>query len=300
MIAIAESGSTKCEWIVLDKFGNVVESFRTQGFNPDFHSSKFVNETLNNCQEFTSLKTGITKVYFYGAGCSSKNLNDIILSGLQLVFTNATISVDHDLLAAACSLYKNEPIICGIIGTGSNSCFFDGENVFEEVPALGFVVGDEGGGGFFGKQLLADYFYKKLPNVIHTDFKKSFNDLSWSEARKNIYGNKHANVYCASFMPFIAKHKSEEYVKNIIRNGIAKFIDIHVKCFSNYNTNKVGFVGSIAYLFQDIVKEELEKQGFELSHIIRNPITELVEYHKTHKMKIAEKQIANQELNGAN
>lgn len=297
MIAIAESGSTKCEWVILNEEGKVVQNFRTQGFNPDFHSSEYVYNTLEICDDLLTLKNNINKVFFYGAGCSSSVLNEIIKSGLEKVFSNAEITVDHDLLAAACSLYQDEPIICGILGTGSNSCFFDGHKVYEEIPALGFVIGDEGGGGYFGKQLLADYFYRMLPEEIQTDFREQFN-LTWAEARKHIYGDIHANVYCASFMPFIAKYKETEYVKKMIHTGMAKFINAHVKCFDDYNTKKVGFVGSIAYIFQDIIKEELEKQGYELSHIIKSPIQELVEYHRRTNFKMVDKQKSDAILNG--
>jgi glucosamine kinase len=281
MIAIAESGSTKCEWVILNDEGLVESNFKTQGFNPDFHSTDFVAQTLSQCVDLYASKDKINCVYFYGASCSSTKLNKRIKDGLQQTFRNAKIMVDHDLLAAAYSLYEGVPLITCIIGTGSNSCYFDGENLSEEVPALGFIIGDEAGGGYYGKQLIADYFYNKLPDKIQKDFKHTYG-LTWGEAREKIYGNVHANVYLASFMPFIAKHRQEKYVIDLMRRGFAKFIEVHVGCFSDKTTKQVGFVGSIAFIFKDILIEELTKQGFKAGKIIKSPINELVNYHRNY------------------
>jgi len=281
MIAIAESGSTKCEWVILSGHGQMVTSFKTQGFNPDFHDTNFVAKTLGDCQELSEVKKEVNQVYFYGASCSSPSLNKIISDGLAMVYTNADISVDHDLLAAAYSLYEGEPLITCILGTGSNSCYFDGEKVTERVPALGFVVGDEAGGGFYGKRLISEYFYKMLPGEIQDDFTKTYH-LTWGEARTKIYGNIHANVYLASFMPFVAKHKDHPYMNAIIREGIARFIKVHVGCYSEFKNCKVGFVGSISFVLKDIIADELEKQGFEAGKIIKSPIQELVNYHRNY------------------
>ncbi|MFT6165502.1 MAG: N-acetylglucosamine kinase-like BadF-type ATPase [Vicingaceae bacterium] len=281
MIAIAESGSTKCEWVILNDEGLVESNFKTQGFNPDFHSTEYVANTLSQCVDLFASKDKINNVYFYGASCSSPKLKKRIVDGLAQVFRNAEIVVDHDLLAAAYSLYEGEPLISCIIGTGSNSCYFDGENLTEKVPALGFVMGDEAGGGYFGKQLLSDFFYKRLPKSIQDDFEATYH-LTWGEAREKIYGNIHANVYLASFMPFIAKHKQEKYIIDLLSHGFAKFIDIHVGCFSENKSKQVGFVGSLAFIFKDILIDELKKQGYKAGKIIKSPINELVNYHRNY------------------
>ncbi len=295
MIAIAESGSTKTEWVVLNQTGEKHCQFKTQGFNPDFHNSNFIHQTLNQSYDLFSIKEKINQVYFYGASCSSESLNKIVIDGLKPVFPNAKIEIDHDLTAAAYALYEGEPIITCILGTGSNSAYFDGEKIIEEVPALGFIIGDEAGGGYFGKRLIAEYFYKNLPKKIQEDFTKTF-QLSWDDARKKIYGNIHANVYLASFMPFVAKYKDDKFIQGIIREGIAKFIQVHVCCFKQYGKCKVGFVGSIASIFQDIIAEELFNQGFEYGKIIKSPIDELVEYHKNYKNLIPSNHL---KLNGS-
>lgn len=282
MIAIAESGSTKCDWALLNEQGTVVKEFKTQGFNPYFHSTAFVSDTLQQCEDVKAIREEITTLYFYGAGCSSPELNDMILRGLEEVFTNAEISVDHDLVAAAYSLYEGEPVICCIIGTGSNSCFFDGESVSELVPALGFILGDEASGSYYGKKLLADFFYQRLPSEMYHDFKERYG-LTWSDTLNKIYSNVHANVYLASFMRFIADHKENPYVKEMIREGMARFIDIHVTHFPEFHKYKVGFVGSIAFLFEDILREELEKRDCQPGRIIKHPVQNLIDYHIRHK-----------------
>lgn len=292
MIAIAESGSTKCEWVILDDLGQIKQKIKTQGFNPDFHNKEYVEKTLNACDDFACIKNDISHLYFYGAGCSSAYLNQVIKDGLVQVFRNAAVEVDHDLLASAYSLYHGKPVICCILGTGSNSAYFDGKILKEAVPALGFVLGDEGGGGYFGKRLVADYFYNKLPEAMQKDFNEVY-QLSWAQARAKIYGDIHANVYLASFMPFLSKHREENYVKDLIREGFSSFIDIHVSCFEEARTEEISFVGSLAYYFKDILIEELQKRNYKLGVIIKSPIKELVNYHLNYKDILA---VLNQDL----
>ena len=285
MIAIAESGSTKCDWIVLNRKAEVVLEARTPGFNPYFHGEEFVLNSLHNCSELAAVKDKISTIFFYGAGCSSEALNLIIQEALAQFFVKAKITVDHDLVAAAYSLYEGEPIISCIVGTGSNSCFFDGDKVHELVPALGFILGDEASGSYFGKKILADYFYKRLPAEMQRDFDERYN-LDWSQTVENVYKNAHANVYLASFMPFIIAHRENPYVIEMVKDGMARFIDVHIANFSNYHQHKVGFVGTLAFLFEDILKEELLKRDCKPGRIIKNPADNLVQYHREFKSEI--------------
>jgi len=278
MIAIAESGSTKCEWVIIDGNSIEVARIRTQGFNPYFHSSELVRTELLGTEAFSSFLSKIKEVHFYGAGCSSSELNKIISNGLEGVFTNAEINVDHDLLASAHSLYEGKPLVSCILGTGSNSCYYNGVELKQVNPALGFILGDEGGGAYFGKKLLNDFFYKKLPLEIYRDFNNTFN-LDWDTARKNIYSNVYSNVYLASFMPFIAKHKDNYYFEDMIKNGFSRFIDVHIMSYPVSKDVQIGFVGSIASIFQDILEKELVKRELQLHKVVRSPIDELVKYH---------------------
>lgn len=277
MILIAEGGSTKCDWVIIDNQLNETNRVKTVGFNPYFHNAAFVKEVLSNTPELNSIKENVELVFFYGAGCSSDELNLKIHNGLQAIFTNADIEVEHDLAAAAHALYQGEPIISCIIGTGSNSGLFDGEKMSETVPALGYILGDEASGSYFGKRVMADYFYNRLPSEMQAAFKAEYN-LDWHSTIPSIYENRDTNVYLASFMKFIAGFSSTQYVQDMVAEGMGKFIDIHVMSFKNYEKYKVGFVGSIAHIFRDILEKELDKRGCQIGPIIKSPIDSLVKY----------------------
>jgi len=204
MIFIIESGSTKSDWVLVDKSKQTF--YKTIGFNPYFHSSDVVATEIRKNKSIMSHVPDVSKIFFYGAGCSSDKLNQEIERGLQMVFPDAEIVVDHDLLACAYATYDGEPGISCIIGTGSNSCFFDGADLSEEVPALGYVLGDEGSGSYFGKFLLSSFLYHRLPKDILEDFEASY-QMTHAEIVANVYKSDSANVFIASFMPFIVKHK---------------------------------------------------------------------------------------------
>lgn len=281
MIAIAESGSTKCEWVVLNNFGSPVKRFKTIGFNPDFHNRDQVSYELMKSSEINEIRNQLGQVYFYGAGCSSDLLKGQIHCGLSSVFENAQILVDHDLLAAAYSLYHDQPVIACILGTGCNSAYFDGVNLSQSVPSLGFLLGDEGGGGYFGKILLRDYFYGQLPPHLAVDFNASY-QLEWETVRKRLYQDERPNVFAASFMPFLSKHINHPYVKELMEKGFNEFVDFHLTSFSNAKDCEISFVGSIAYYFQDYLKEALNNKGYRFGRIIQSPIDALVDYHLKH------------------
>ncbi len=280
MYFVAESGSTKCDWILIDNKNN--ESFcSTMGFNPFFHSSELIETELKKVDKIIKIAPEINGVYFYGAGCSSDELNAIVIEGLQKVFENAKINVDHDLLASAYATYNGKPQISCIIGTGSNSCFFDGEKLIEEVPALGYILGDEGSGSYYGKKLIANFLYHRLPKEIENDFIKEYN-LTKDDLIEQVYMKPNANVFIASFMPFIVKHKENSYFKNMIREGFKQFIDVHVTCYKNYQDLEINFVGSIAHIFEEQLKEAAEAYTIKIGSIIKRPANALVEYHLNH------------------
>jgi N-acetylglucosamine kinase-like BadF-type ATPase len=154
MILIAESGSTKCDWVLLDLTGKEIERWKTIGFNPYFHAEDVIVQTLSTEKDFMFWKDKVSQVWFYGAGCSTEVLSVIVRKALDRVFVNSSNNVGHDLEAAAFALYQGEPFVACILGTGSNSCMFDGDGVYEETPSLAYVLGDEGSASFIGKRLL--------------------------------------------------------------------------------------------------------------------------------------------------
>ena len=277
MILIAESGSTKTDWVLVND-QNKITIFKTMGFNPFFHSSKFIAEKIQENQEFYQASKNVDKLYFYGAGCSSLEMNNIVKSGLKSIFPNTEISVDHDLLACALSTYQGEPAISCILGTGSNSCYYDGQTLREEVPAIAYVLGDEGSGSFYGKKLLRDYLYNQLPESIKVDFEDQFGSAK-SEIFESVYMKPHANVYLASFMKFLNRHYHHEYVIEMIQNGMNEFIKIHVCCYPEYKSVKTHFIGSISKIFERELIGDAANHGVILGDIIQKPVDNLVNYH---------------------
>ena len=283
MYFIIESGSTKSDWVLVDNKNNQ-SFFSTMGFNPYFHSSDLIEAELKNNKDIMQLAPSIKGIYFYGAGCSSPELNQIVLEGLSRIFTHSSILVDHDLLACAYSTFKGNPAISCIIGTGSNSCFFDGQNLIEEVPALGYVLGDEGSGSYFGKQLLSAFLYHHLPQEIENDFLATY-QLDKDMIVDRVYREQNANVFIASFMPFIAKHKEHPFFSQMVINGLRQFMKVHVCCYDNYKNTEVHFVGSLSKIFEKELHKAAEELDIKVTSIIQKPVIGLVNYHLQYILK---------------
>jgi glucosamine kinase len=278
MIVVADSGSTKCDWVVVDPAKGTRFETNTKGINPFFHNEVdianevFRNDVLRNCG------TDVTNVYFYCAGGSSKELQAKVARGLHIIFKDSDIQVDHDLDGAAYATCNGKPGIACILGTGSNSCYFDGKNIHEEVPALAYILGDEGSGSYYGKKLLRDYFYKTMPHEIRHLFEKEFKpdkDLVF----ERVYMKPYANVFLASFMRFCSEHRDKQYIKDMIHDGMYEFLNIHVCCYKNYREVPVHFVGSIAYYFEEILREHCKNLHIQVGVITNKPVDELVRYH---------------------
>lgn len=281
MIAIADSGSTKCDWCVITPEGEVQSRFKTMGLNPYFHDENVIENALLGVNGQSTIFSEITHVFFYGAGASSEKLCSRMHAGLKRVFSEAEIVVDHDLLGAAYSTYDGTPGITAIIGTGSNSCYFDGEKVREEVPALAYILGDEGSGSYFGKKLLREYFYKTLPSDIREAFEREF-DLDHDTFVDRVYNQPNANVYLASFMMFVGKFKDHPHVNNWVIDGLREFIQVHIKCFPEADVVPVHFVGSVGYYFSHCLEMVMADEGLRLGRVLRAPIDGLVDYHVKH------------------
>lgn len=277
MILIADSGSTKCDWLLLDGERIALEC-PTMGFNPYFHDAATIEQELRSHPELLAMADVVTQVFFYGAGASSPELKEIVRSGLQAVFNQAEIHVGHDLDAAAVASYSGVPHIACILGTGSNSCYFDGKAIYEEVPALAYILGDEGGGSYYGKRLLADFFYKRMPADLAHEFQLKY-DMSMSTMVQKVYTEPHANVYLASLSRFCSEHKTEPYIQSMVRDGMRAFLQTHVACYANHKQVPVDFVGSIAYYFEDSLRAVASEMGIHVGTVVKKPIHGLVDYH---------------------
>jgi N-acetylglucosamine kinase-like BadF-type ATPase len=277
-ILIADSGSTKCDWLAITESGSELGEFHTMGFNPYFHDADLVErEMLANAQA-KSMANQVDKVYFYGAGSSSPALCAVIQEGLQRVFTQADVHVGHDLDGAAYSTYTGETAVTCILGTGSNSCRFDGNAVTEEVPALAYILGDEGSGTWFGKKLLTAFLYRTLPQSVHADFERQYG-MDKLEIIRRVYQEPNANVFLASFMTFLGKHRDHPTIQAWLDEGFKAFLDVHVACYADALQIPIHFVGSVAYHFQEELKKACHDRGYTVGNIIKKPIDGLARYH---------------------
>lgn len=284
---IVDSGSTKADW-ALCRDSEIVASFQTIGFNPYFMNSDEVLSYLNQRQDLHEYAQHISEIYFYGAGCSDPQLNQKISSALSRFFSKAQVWVDHDLTAAAFALYESKPIIACILGTGSNSCYYDGQILQEVVPALGYILGDEGSGSYFGKTLIRDHQYRRMPTELSIDFEMEY-ETRWNEIVKKVYQSSAANVHLASYFPFAVKHRTHPYIIEMVESGFDFFLENHVMCYPQAASRhfEVSFIGSIGHFFKPLLLTSLEKKGLKPGKIIQKPIEGLVAHHtKTNKNAI--------------
>lgn len=274
MIIIAESGSTKTNWLTEKK-----ELIETIGFNPMFFSSEDIyNELLKNEQLF-AIRNDVTEIFFYGASCSAPERQKIIYDALKKYFSpNAHIAVDHDMIAAALATYDGRPCIASILGTGSNSRFFDGEKLHEVVPSLGYFLGDEGSGAYFGRKLLTAFLYHRLPAATDKIL-KDYYQLDKEKIFDSVYKKPHVNVYLATFAKLMTDSPDKDYMKQLAKEGFTEFFDYHVCCYENYQKYPVHFVGSIAFHFKDVLQKVADKFGCELGVVDKNPVYRLLEWH---------------------
>ena len=273
MKLIADSGSTKTAWAVVE----TNKIITTSGFNPVFMDTNAIVDILET-QLKPNITENITEVYFYGAGCASGEKNNIIKEALTYVFGDIKVEVASDLLGAARGLLGAADGIACIMGTGSNSCLYENSKISWNVPALGFILGDEGSGAVLGKLLMGNIFKKQLPADVIADFNITYG-LSMMDVIEKVYRTPLPNRFLASFGPFIAKHKEVPEMKEMITYAIESFIVRNVKQYP-YTTMPVSFTGSIAYYFTDILQDLAIKYGFTIGKIEKDPLQGLVEYHK--------------------
>ena len=277
MILVADSGATKCDWMTATP-DHKSSTINTMGFSPFFHTRDFIAEKILENSQLADIRHKVDAVFYYGTGCSSDDRKKLIKDSLQSVYEKADVLVDHDLLGAALAANLGKEGIACILGTGSNSCYYDGEKIYEAVPALGHKMGDEGSGAYFGKKLLALYLYKRLPAYIHEVLRDEYK-LTKEGIFQVVYHEGHENVYFASFMKSLSNHKDDPWVIDFMYKGLYKFADIHISCYDNYKEVPVNFVGSIAHYFRHILEKVADDMGFTIGRIERKPIFSMVDYH---------------------
>ena len=282
MILIVDSGSTKCDWIAVDENGNqILDKMRTKGLNPAILPEKKLKKIIKKNDELKANKNSVTNVYFYGAGCGTENPKALLKSVLEDIFKNAVVEVNEDTMAAVYATISNskEAAVVCILGTGSNCSYYDGENLHQRVQSLGYSIMDDASGNYFGRQLLRDYYFNKMPENISVAFSNKFN-VEDDYIKYNLYKQPNPNAYLANFAEFMFLNKDSEYIVNLIKNGIRLFATNSILQYKEeLKTVPVHFAGSIAFFSKDEIIEVAKEMNFKVGNFERRPIEGLVAFH---------------------
>lgn len=274
---IADSGATKCEWCLLQQ--GKKKSITTQGISPYFLSASQITELLT-AELLPKLKQVVVdEVFFYGTGLANINNTKIMKSVLKKAFPKAAIEVQNDLLAASRALCGKEKGIACILGTGANSCYYNGKKIVKNSPGLGYILGDEGSGAYLGKKVIQYYLYQTFDEELKARFEKRF-AVSNNEILENVYKKPLANRYLASYAIFLAENRGHYMVENIIEDGLNDFFFTHLYKYRESLTLPIHFVGSIAHGFRDVLKELCDTYELELGTILKAPMAGLITYHR--------------------
>lgn len=277
MILVADSGSTKAHWNLVDDNGNI-SHYETLGFNPLFIDTKGIVAELQKGFEPLAVADKIARVYFYGASCSSYERKAVVADALKQVFKQSDVMVDHDMLAAARALCGDKPGIAAILGTGSNACYYDGKDIVENIPALGFILGDEGSGAYIGRLLVRGFIYKTMPLELSDKFYATY-QLTKDDIFAAVYSKPLPNRFLAQFTTFATRNMEHPYIANILEQAFDDFFTNHIVRYSRHKDVPVGFVGSVAYYHADILKRVAAKYSVTVATVVKEPIGELTRYH---------------------
>ncbi|ARV15101.1 N-acetylglucosamine kinase [Polaribacter sp. SA4-12] len=280
MILIADGGSTKADWIAIGEDKEEAFRTRTLGLNPAVVPEEELHNRIINMFQLINVKDEVKEIHFYGAGCGTPKPIKILKDILESIFINAKIFISEDMLAAVYAASKNEPALVCILGTGSNSCYYDGTNMEMLVPSLGYILMDEASGNYFGKKLIVDYYYGKMPSEIAEKFNEEFN-LDADYIKRNLYRESNPNMYLASFAKFMFDFKDEKYIKKIIKKGFQEFFKYRILPYNKTSETPIYFIGSIAHYFRDILEKVAKKNNLKVTGVIQRPIDNLLEYHKS-------------------
>jgi glucosamine kinase len=277
MILVADSGSSKTDWLLKQPDAEPLE-FRTPGLNPYFLTEKEIVKTLQDRgADMLSYSSKITEIYFFGAGCSGPDRHEVVSNALSQLYPKAYISVDSDLLGSAYATCGREKGICCVLGTGSNTSFFDGEDIHDGKHGLGYILGDEGSGNWFGKTLITDFLYGGMPNEVQTLFENTY-ELNKDIVMQNVYQKPGANIYLASFARFLNVIRRTPYGQDLLKKGFTEFIETNIKTYPEYLEYKCHFVGSIAYTFAAELTALCKANGIHVGKIIKQPIYDLMAF----------------------
>lgn len=275
---IADAGSTKVEWAVLSSDGSVEKRFVSDGINALLADHDHIRTILAGVRKESGSDCCFNKIHFYGAGCATSEICAGMSDILKEMFDCGDVSVESDLLAAARSLFLRGKGIACILGTGSNSCFYDGKKITANIPSLGYILGDEGSGASLGKRFVSDAFKGILPQILLENFKSRFN-LSLADVLCRVYRTPEPNRFLASIVPFIKENIEVDAVRSLVKDEFRRFFQRNVARYPDAAKHIIGFIGSIALNFEDILRETASSEGMQIGEIIKAPMDGLISYH---------------------
>ena len=277
MQLIADSGSTKTTWVLLES-GQVKTSVTTNGLNPYFHTTATIEALLLTDLVPYVPCDHLTEIHFYGSGCSTENNNLMISGSLQPFFRRASIHIYHDILGAGRALFGHNRGIAGILGTGCNSCYYDGKNCFQEVDSLGYMFGDEGAGSNLGKSWLGLYLKKQVPEDLRNEFNAQYR-FTLEDILNAIYNRPYPNRFLASFSEFLAPRQKHPFIYKLVKDSFEAFVGAQLDHYQKYQPVPVSFIGSIGYFYRDILEEVMQSHDLQIGTILINPMEGLIKYH---------------------
>lgn len=273
---IADGGGTKTEWRIL--YGTSKKSFYTAGISPYYLSSAEIQHLLKTEFPKSVLKLKIEEIYYYGTGCKTKEKAQLVQRALTAIFPQAKVKVTHDLIGAAVATCGKEAGIVCILGTGSNSCYYNGKKMIANSPGLGYVLGDEGSGAYLGKKVIQHFLYGIFDETLAKSFVKTYS-TSKEEILHKVYKEPFPNRYLASFAQFLSLHRGHYMIENIIEDGLRDFFDQHLQGYPQKAKLKVHFVGGVAYHFKDKIAELCADYGFSIGKILKQPMKGIAAFH---------------------
>lgn len=276
MILIADSGGSKLDWRLV--YSNRVGQASGPGFNPYYQPPGHLRQTIED-NLLQKVEEPVSGIFFYGSGVSSESNKQVVRQVLLEYFPNAQIEVQWDLLAAARALCGREPGIACILGTGSNSCVYDGVKITYNVPTVGWILGDEGGGAYLGKRLVNDYMRDEMPTDLREKFYKEFS-LDREQILSHVYQQEKPSAFLAKFSRYIHQHIKEPYYYQLVYSGFEEFFRRNVMKYHNFAEMEVHFTGSVAFHFAEILRKAGNDLGANVKNIVEGPIAGLTRFHQ--------------------
>ncbi len=275
MILLADSGSTKTDWCIVDK-GNLIQQIYTKGINPFFQSEEEISNEIGSKLLPEIGNKAIDSVYFYGAGCAFPDKVEIVHKSI-FEHIKSAVEVSTDMLAAARGLCGHQPGIACILGTGSNSCYYDGTKITDNVSPLGYILGDEGSGAVLGKLLVGDILKNQTSAKLKEKFLAQF-ELTPADIIDRVYRQPSPNRFLASLSPFLIQNIVEPEIHDLILESFKAFFKRNVMQY-DYKTNRVHIIGSVAHYYKEVLFEAADQMHIQLGTVIKSPMKGLIEYH---------------------